>query len=90
MLAATVLIALAGGVAGAERGQGAVDLAAISAVRSMRDDLPRLVAPAALPDGAPNPYHLSRTAYLGRAAAAARAARDAHGPPPARLRVSFP
>jgi Transglycosylase SLT domain/D-alanyl-D-alanine carboxypeptidase len=90
VLAATVLIALGGGVAGAERGQSGVDLAAISAVRSMRDDLPRLAAPASLPNGAPNPYHLSRTAYLARAAAAARQAAGQNGLDRARLRVSFP
>ncbi len=90
VLAAGALVALGGGVAGAERAQGGVDLAAISAVRSMRDDLPRLVAPAVLPDGVPNPYHLSRPAYLERAREAAAEAAGANGLDAERLRVSFP
>jgi hypothetical protein len=91
VLAASLLIALAGGVAGAERGQRGADLAAISAVRSMRDDLPRLAAPAALPSGAPNPYHLERAVYLDHAAVAAREAAAHNGlRDPGRLRVTFP
>ncbi len=90
VLAATAVVALGGGVASAERAQGGMDLAAISAVRSMRDDLPRLVAPAALPNGAPNPYHLSRAADLARAVQAAREAAGHNGLDADRLRVSFP
>ncbi len=90
VLATTALIALAAGVTGAERGQRGVDLAAISAVRSMRDDLPRLVAPATLPDGGLNPYHLARADYLARAAAAAREAARHNGLAVARVRVGFP
>ena len=49
--AALALVAIAGAVTGKGRAQRAADLAAISAARSMRDDLPRLLAPPALPTG---------------------------------------
>jgi hypothetical protein len=90
LLAAGVLAAFGGAVSGAEGAQRGADLAALSAVRSMRDDLPRLLAPAALPSGEPNPRHLSRQAYLARAAAAARQAAARNGLDPARALVSFP
>src|SRR5205823_5117871 len=90
LVAAAVLTAFGGAVAGAEGAQRGADLAALSAVRSMRDDLPRLVAPARLPDGRPNPRHLDRGAYLGRAVAAARQAAERNGLDPARVGVSFP
>jgi hypothetical protein len=90
VLAAVVLVAIGGAVAGAERGQRAADLAAISAVRSMRDDVPRLVSPPRLPNGAANPTHLDRDAYLGRAVGAAREAARRNGLVPTRVRISFP
>ena len=71
ILAAVVLAAIGGAATGRGRVQRAADLAALSAVRSMRDDVPRLLAPARLPDGAPNPRHLSRGDYLSRARLAA-------------------
>lgn len=87
---ALLLVAIAGAVTGKGRVQRAADLAAISAARSMRDDLPRLLSPAAQPDGTPNPAHLEKSAYLLRArGAAVLAARD-NGVAPARLRVAFP
>ena len=46
---ALALVAIAGAVTGKGRVQRAADLAAISAARSMRDDLPRLLGPARLP-----------------------------------------
>jgi hypothetical protein len=51
--------------------QRAADLAAVSAARAMADVYPRLFEPPLLPDGAPNPRHLSLAAYeqIGRAAA---------------------
>jgi hypothetical protein len=51
--------------------QRAADLAAVSAARAMADAYPRLFEPPVLPDGAPNPRHLSLAAYeqLGRGAA---------------------
>jgi hypothetical protein len=88
--AALALVAIAGAVTGKGRAQRAADLAAISAARSMRDDLPRLLSPPALPNGAPNPRHLTKVAYLARARAAALAAARANGVDAAHLRISFP
>jgi hypothetical protein len=87
---AVALVAIAGAVTGKGRAQRAADLVAISAARSMRDDLPRLLAPATLPSGVPNPTHIEKPVYLARARAAALAAGRANGVDPARLRVSFP
>jgi hypothetical protein len=70
--------------------QRAADLVALSAVRSMRDDIPRLLAPARLPDGAPNPRHLSHGQYLSRARLAAVDAARRNDVDPARLRIAFP
>ena len=98
--AALALVAIAGAMTGKGRAQRAADLAAISAARSMRDDLPRLLSPARLPNGAPNPRHLEKAAYLARARAAAIAAAKVNGcrpracaspsPTPARSRRSGP
>jgi hypothetical protein len=88
--AALALVAIAGAVTGKGRAQRAADLAAISAARSMRDDLPRLLSPPRMPDGTPNPRHLAKVAYLARARAAALAAGRANGVDADRLRVSFP
>lgn len=87
---ALALVAIAGAMTGKGRVQRAADLAAISAARSMRDDLPRLTAPPTLPNGLPNPAHLDRLAYLERARLAALEASRANGVDPGRLRVSFP
>ena len=65
---ALALVAIAGAVTGKGRVQRAADLAAISAARSLRDDLPRLLAPPTLADGRPNPAHIEKPAYLARAA----------------------
>jgi Transglycosylase SLT domain/D-alanyl-D-alanine carboxypeptidase len=87
---ALALVAIAGAVTGAGRAQRAADLAAISAARAMRDDLPRLLSPPTLPNGLPNPLHLDKATYLARAGGAARAAARANGVSTARLGVSFP
>jgi hypothetical protein len=87
---ALALVAIAGAVTGKGRAQRAADLAAISAARSMRDDLPRLLAPAALPSGLPNPAHVEKFEYLARARAAASDVTRANGIGPARLKVTFP
>jgi hypothetical protein len=87
---ALVLVAIAGAVTGKGRVQRAADLAAISAARSMRDDLPRLLSPPTLPNGLPNPLHMEKFVYLLRARAAAREAAKANGVEPLRLRISFP
>lgn len=88
--AAMALVAIAGAVTGKGRAQRAADLAAISAARSMRDDLPRLLSPPRLPHGAPNPSHLGKATYLTRARDAALAAGRQNGVDPSHFRVAFP
>jgi hypothetical protein len=90
VLAALALAAIGGAATGRGRVQRAADLAALSAVRSMRDDVPRLLAPPRLAGGAPNPRHLSRADYLSRARLAAVDAARRNRVDPARLRISFP
>jgi hypothetical protein len=88
VLIALALTALGGAIAATSREQRAADLAALSAARSMRDDLPRLTAPALLADGSPNRAHMERAEYLARAEqAAADAARHNQAGP---VHVSFP
>jgi hypothetical protein len=87
---ALALVAIAGAVTGKGRVQRAADLAAISAARSMRDDLPRLLSPPTLPNGLPNPAHIDKSAYLARARLAATAAGKANGIASDRLQLRFP
>jgi hypothetical protein len=87
---ALALVAITGAVTGKGRAQRAADLAAISAARSMRDDLPRLLSPPLLPNGTPNPRHLEKTVYLKEARIAATDAAEANGVATGGLRVSFP
>jgi hypothetical protein len=88
--AALALVAIAGAVTGKGRVQRAADLVAISAARSMRDDLPRLLAPPTLPNGLPNPAHIEKAAYLARARGAALDAGRANGLESGRIRLTFP
>ncbi len=90
ILAALALVAIAGAVTGKGRAQRAADLAAISAARSMRDDLPRLLAPPTLPNGLPNPVHMEKAVYLLRARGAAEEVAEANEVAAARLWISFP
>ncbi len=90
IVAAMALVAIAGAVTGKGRAQRAADLAAISAVRSMRDDLPDLLSPPRLSDGLPNPSHISKAAYLDGAREAALTAARHNEVDPSRLRISFP
>jgi hypothetical protein len=90
ILGALALTAIVGAATGRGRVQRAADLAALSAVRSMRDDVPRLLAPARLPDGSPNPRHISRGQYLGRARLAAIDAARRNRVDPARVQIAFP
>jgi soluble lytic murein transglycosylase-like protein len=90
LVAALAFVAIGGAVSGTARAQRATDVAAISAARSMRDDLPRLLAPERLASGAPNPAHLDHSAYLAHATSAARQAAERNGVDADRLRVSFP
>lgn len=87
---ALALVAIAGAVTGKGRAQRAADLVAISAVRSMRDDLPRLLAPPRLVGGRPNPEHLAKAAYLARARVAALGVARANEVDPDRVRLRFP
>ena len=87
---ALALVAIAGAVTGKGRVQRAADLAAISAARSMRDNLERLLAPATLPSGLPNPEHIEKGTYLARARFAAIEIGKANGVDPRRLHVRFP
>jgi hypothetical protein len=88
--AALALVAIAGAVTGKGRVQRAADLIAISAVRSMRDDLPRLLAPPRLEDGRPNPRHITKPTYLASARAAALAAARENEVDPSRVELRFP
>ncbi len=90
MIATLALVAIVGAVTGKGRAQRAADLAAISAARSMRDDAGRLSAPARFENGTVNPRHLSKPAFLARAADAARQAARANGVAPGRVEISFP
>jgi hypothetical protein len=87
---ALALVAISGAVTGKGRVQRAADLAAVSAARSMRDDLPRLLSPPTLPGGVPNPAHIDKLVYLARARAAAIDAARANGFDPLRVHVAFP
>jgi LAS superfamily LD-carboxypeptidase LdcB len=87
---ALLLAALGGAVTATERAQTGADLVALSAARSLRDDLPRLVAPERLPDGSPNPAHLDKLAYLARAEAAASDAAERNGLNASDVGVTFP
>ncbi len=89
IVGALALVAIAGAVTGKGRVQRAADLAAISAARSMRDDLPRLLAPAVLPNGLPNPAHVEKIGYLARARAAAFDVARANDVGAERLKVTF-
>jgi hypothetical protein len=90
ILAALALAAIGGAATGKGRAQRAADLAALSAVRSMRDDTARLLAPETLPDGTPNPRHLSKGEYLARGRLAAIDAARRNKVDPGRLRIAFP
>ena len=79
---ALVLASIGGAVTGKQRVQRAADLSALSATRAMRDSMPRLLAPARLPDGRLNPRHLSRAAYLREAELAAEVAAERNGVDP--------
>jgi nitroreductase len=90
LIAALVMVSIAGALTGKARLQRSADLASLSAARSMRDDMPRVTAPPLLPNGAPNPAHMDRPEYLRRARVAALKAARANGADPARVLVTFP
>jgi hypothetical protein len=78
LLGAGVLGLLAAGVGAHGRQQRAADLGALAAVRTMHDLMPRLFEPAEI-DGAANPRHLERAAYLAAATRDAEAVARANG-----------
>lgn len=89
LVGALALVAIAGAVMGKGRAQRAADLIAISGARAMRDNLPRLLSPPALPDGSPDPRHLEKAAYLREARAAAIGVARANGVGADSVRVTF-
>src|SRR3954471_12474991 len=84
---ALVLGTLARAVGDRGRGQRAADLGALAGAKAMRELYPRLYVPATV-DGAPNPQHVDKAAYLAAGRRAATAVARANG---ARaVAVSFP
>lgn len=90
ILVAVALTSLAGAGTGKGRAQRTSDLGALSAARSMRDDLPRLLAPATLPNGLPNPAHMPKPVYLARARTAALTVVGANDGSPLAASIRFP
>jgi hypothetical protein len=80
LLGAAVLGAVARGIGTRSAAQRTADLAALAGARAMLDAYPRLFEPAEV-DGAPNPAHLEKGAYLdiGRQAALAMVTRNGPG-----------
>jgi hypothetical protein len=62
----------------------------MSAARSMKEDLPRLLSPPTLPNGLPNPRHMPKPVYLLRARATAVRVATANGASPLTVSVGFP
>ena len=87
---ALILLAIGGAATAKGRLQRSVDLAALSAARSMRDDFPRLFVPAMRVDGTPNPGHLERAEYLDRAETAGLVAAERNGADADHVEVRFP
>lgn len=90
VVGAVVAVAIAGAITGKGQAQRAADLAALSAARSMKDDLPRLLAPPTLPNGLPNPEHMPKPVYLARAQFTALRIATANGASPLTASVRFP
>lgn len=90
VLGAVVAVAISGAVTGKAKAQRTADLSALSAVDSMKEDLPRLLAPPRLPNGLPNPAHMPKPVYLSRARAAATEVAVANDASPLAVRVRFP
>jgi len=87
---AVVLVAIAGAITGKGEAQRAADLSALSAARSMKEDLARLLAPPILPNGLPNPAHMPKPVYLTRARFTAVRIATANGASPLTVSVRFP
>ena len=87
---ALILVAVGSGATAKARLQRSVDLAALSAAGSMREDFDRLFVPARGLDGSANPGYLSRGEYLERARDAAALAVRLNEAPVDGVEVSFP
>jgi soluble lytic murein transglycosylase-like protein len=85
-----VLFAFGQALGAKGRHQRAADLAAISAAQVMRDNYARLFEPPLLPNGLPNPRHLSNAAYLALARAGARRGAVRNGLRANAVAVRFP
>ncbi len=85
-----VLFAFGQALGAKGRHQRAADLAAISAAQVMRDNFARLFEPPLLPNGLPNPRHLSNAGYLALARAAARRGAVRNGLRAGGVAVRFP
>lgn len=90
VLGVVALVAISGAMTGKAKAQRTADLSALSAVGSMKDDLPRLLAPPRLPNGLPNPAHMPKPVYLSRARLAAVQVAVANGASPLAVAVRFP
>jgi hypothetical protein len=89
LLAGAVVLFAFGQALGARgKHQRAADLAAVSAAHVMRHHYGRLFEPAALPNGAPNPRHLSQAAYLALAREAARTGAARNGVPSRHVHIA--
>ena len=87
---ALILLAIGGAATAKGRLQRSVDLVALSAARSMRNDFPRLFVPAMRADGSIDPEHLERSAYLERARAAGIEAAARNDLDPGAVAIRFP
>jgi soluble lytic murein transglycosylase-like protein len=85
-----VLVAFGQALGGKSRHQRAADLAAISAAHRMSDDYFRLFEPVTLPNGLPNPHHMTTAEYLLRARSAAARASARNGVRLGPTDVTFP
>jgi hypothetical protein len=85
-----VLFAFGQALGAKGRHQRAADLAAISAAQVMRDNYSRLFEPPRLPNGLPNPRHLTNAAYLAMASQAARRGAARNGLRSVAIDVHFP
>jgi soluble lytic murein transglycosylase-like protein len=85
-----VLFAFGQALGAKGRHQRAADLAAISAAQVMRQSYARLFEPPLLPNGLPNPRHLSNTAYLALARGGARRGAVRNGMRAGAVAVRFP
>ena len=90
MVGAMVLVAVGEALGGKSRHQRAADLAAVSAGHRMHEDYPRLFEPASLPNGLPNPHHLTAAAYAERARTVALKVAARNDVEPAGVEVDFP